>query len=81
MNRKAELFPERYQSERFFTPRTLREWDNSITAPECGYRDATDYYDRGSALHVTCGNPRTHAHCRGAGRSTCSHLFTTEFGG
>jgi predicted alpha/beta-fold hydrolase len=53
MNRKAEFFPERYQSGRFFAPRTLREWDNSITAPECGYRDAADYYHRVSALHVT----------------------------
>ena len=53
MQRKAELFPERYRTERFFGPRTLREWDDAITAPEWGYRDASDYYRRGSALPVT----------------------------
>jgi len=53
MRRKAELFPERYPADRFSGPRTLREWDDAITAPEWGYRDAADYYDRGSALHVT----------------------------
>lgn len=53
MQRKAELFPERYQADRFFKPRTLREWDDAITAPECGYRDAADYYYWESALHVT----------------------------
>jgi len=53
MQRKAELFPERYRTDRFFGPRTLREWDDAITAPEWGYRDASDYYHRGSALPVT----------------------------
>ncbi len=53
MQRKAELFPERYSTDRFFGPRTLREWDDAITAPEWGYRDASDYYHRGSALPVT----------------------------
>lgn len=52
LQRKAALFPERYQAERFSMPRTVREWDEAITAPEWGYRDATEYYDRGSALHV-----------------------------
>ena len=52
LRRKAALFPERYQSERFFAPRSVREWDEAITSPEWGYRDAADYYDRGSALHV-----------------------------
>jgi len=52
MQRKAELFPERYRTDRFSVPRTLREWDDAITAPEWGYRDAADYYRRGSALPV-----------------------------
>lgn len=52
MQRKAEVFPERYRADRFFKQRTLREWDDAITAPECGYPDAADYYHRGSALHV-----------------------------
>src|SRR5881392_600902 len=53
MQRKAGLFPERYRTDRFFGLRTLREWDDAITAPEWGYRDASDYYRRGSALPVT----------------------------
>src|SRR5437879_12866969 len=53
MQRKAELFPERYRTDRFSGPRTLREWDDAITAPEGGYLDAADYYRRGSALPVT----------------------------
>lgn len=52
LQRKAALFPERYQAERLSAPRSVREWDEAITAPEWGYRDAADYYDRGSALHV-----------------------------
>jgi predicted alpha/beta-fold hydrolase len=52
LQRKAALFPERYQAERSCAPRSVREWDEAITAPEWGYRDAADYYDRVSALHV-----------------------------
>src|SRR6266550_1753389 len=52
MQRKAELFPERYRTDQFSVLRTLREWDGAITAPEWGYRDAADYYRRGSALPV-----------------------------
>jgi uncharacterized protein len=52
LQRKAAVFPDRYQAERFSAPRNVREWDEAITAPEWGYRDAADYYDRGSALHV-----------------------------
>jgi predicted alpha/beta-fold hydrolase len=32
--------------------RTLREFDDVITARYCGFRDATDYYARSSALRV-----------------------------
>lgn len=52
LRRKAELFPERYRGEQLLGPRTVREWDDVITAREWGYRDAADYYERGSALHV-----------------------------
>ena len=52
LQRKAVVFPDRYQDDRFSAPRNVREWDEAITAPEWGYRDAADYYDRGSALHV-----------------------------
>jgi predicted alpha/beta-fold hydrolase len=32
--------------------RTLREFDDVITARYCGFRDATDYYSRSSAMRV-----------------------------
>ena len=32
--------------------RTLREFDDVITATYCGFRDASDYYARSSALQV-----------------------------
>ena len=30
----------------------MREFDNEVTAPHFGYRDADDYYDRASACRV-----------------------------
>lgn len=52
MKRKANLFPERYRADRFYGPRTLREWHDTVTAPEFGYRSAADYYNQASALRV-----------------------------
>jgi predicted alpha/beta-fold hydrolase len=34
LQRKAAVFPDRYQAERFSAPRNVREWDEAITAPE-----------------------------------------------
>jgi hypothetical protein len=50
--RKAALFPERYSLDGLDRVRTIREFDDFITAPHCGYRDADDYYFRASALRV-----------------------------
>lgn len=52
MRRKAALFPDRYSMDGLAKIRTLREWDDEVTAPNFGYRDADDYYSRGSALRV-----------------------------
>lgn len=52
MRRKAQLFPGRYSLDGLGRVRTVREFDNVITAPYCGYRDADDYYHRASALRV-----------------------------
>ena len=41
--RKAELFPERYPKNGFGAVRSVREFDDKITAPHFGYRDAQDY--------------------------------------
>ncbi len=52
MQRKAELFPGKYDLGPMARVRTLREFDDKITARYCGFRDATDYYTRSSALRV-----------------------------
>ena len=52
MRRKAELFPGIYDLGTMTRVRTLREFDGAITARYCGFRDATDYYSRSSALRV-----------------------------
>ncbi|HYL09164.1 MAG TPA: alpha/beta fold hydrolase [Candidatus Acidoferrales bacterium] len=50
--KKARLFPELYSFNGLPRIRTLRQFDNVITAPRSGYRDAVDYYYRASALRV-----------------------------
>jgi uncharacterized protein len=50
--RKAKLFPERYAQNGFGAIRTVREFDDEITAPQFGYRDAQDYYEAVGAKKV-----------------------------
>ena len=52
MRRKAKLFPGKYDLSRMARVRTLREFDDVITAAYCGFRDAADYYVQSSALRV-----------------------------
>ncbi len=52
MRRKAKLFPGKFDLGRMARVRTLREFDDVITATYCGFRDASDYYARSSALQV-----------------------------
>jgi uncharacterized protein len=52
MRRKAKLFPGKFNLCPMAGVRTLREFDDKITAKYCGFRDATDYYTRSSALRV-----------------------------
>jgi predicted alpha/beta-fold hydrolase len=52
MRRKARHFPGRFDLAPLARVRTLREFDDAITARYCGFRDAADYYDRSSALRV-----------------------------
>ena len=48
---KRKLFPDRYPQ--VTTPiRTVREFDDAITAPSAGYRDADDYYENASAKNL-----------------------------
>ncbi len=50
--RKAKLFPERYPKSGFGTVRSVREFDDKITAKHFGYRDAQDYYEAVGAKKV-----------------------------
>lgn len=50
--RKSELFPERYARDGFGPIRTVREFDDAITAPHFGYKDAEDYYEAAGAKKV-----------------------------
>jgi uncharacterized protein len=52
MQRKGKLFPGRFELNGMKRVGTVREFDDAITAPCCGYRDAADYYERASALRV-----------------------------
>jgi uncharacterized protein len=50
--RKHKLFPERYPIRGLATVRTVRQFDDVITAPQFAYRDAQDYYDNVGAKRV-----------------------------
>jgi uncharacterized protein len=50
--KKAALFPGRYACDGFGPIRTVREFDEVITAPQFGYRGSADYYAQASALRV-----------------------------
>jgi predicted alpha/beta-fold hydrolase len=52
MRRKAALFPGRFPIDRLDAIRTVREFDEVYTAPHFGFRDASDYYHRASAMRV-----------------------------
>jgi len=52
MRRKTACFPGRYAIDRLDRIRTVREFDEVYTAPHFGFRDASDYYHRASAMRV-----------------------------
>lgn len=52
MRLKARLFPERYSLDGMHNIRTVRDFDDVITARFCGFENADDYYARASALRV-----------------------------
>jgi len=51
-NKKAMLFPQKYSHNGFGRIRTVREFDDAITAPNFGYRDAQEYYEAAGAKRV-----------------------------
>jgi len=52
MRRKADLFPGRFPIDRLGGIRSVRAFDEMYTAPHFGFRDASDYYHRASAMRV-----------------------------
>jgi uncharacterized protein len=55
MKLKAAMYPGMYSLDGLNRVRTVRQFDDVITARYCGFRDAEDYYDRASALRVIAG--------------------------
>jgi predicted alpha/beta-fold hydrolase len=52
MMQKARLFPHHFDPSRLRGIRSLREFDDKVTAYYCGFTGVDDYYDRASAAHV-----------------------------
>jgi len=50
--RKVRLFPGSFDASRLRGIRTLRDFDERVTAYYCGFSGADDYYDRAAAAHV-----------------------------
>ena len=52
MRRKARVMPGRFDLSALRGVRTVRAFDEALTAPHHGFRDADDYYYRASSLRV-----------------------------
>ena len=52
MRRKAALFPEVYRIDGMKEIRTVRDFDEIITAKYCGFEGADDYYSKSSAMRL-----------------------------
>jgi len=50
--RKVEMFPDVYRNSSVDRVRSIREFDQRIIAPNCGFRDADDYYFRAASARV-----------------------------
>lgn len=55
IGRKAELFPDLYKLNGLGPIRSIREFDDKIVAPCCGFRNADDYYFRAASARVVDG--------------------------
>jgi predicted alpha/beta-fold hydrolase len=49
--RKVKLFPASFDTSRLRGVKTLRNFDERVTAYYCGFTGADDYYDRAAAAH------------------------------
>ena len=52
MRRKDRFWPRRYDLSTLGALRTVREFDDTYTAPHFGFKDAADYYHRASAMRI-----------------------------
>ena len=52
LRRKEAMFPGVYQLAGIGAIRSIREFDNKIVAPYCGFRNADDYYHRAASARV-----------------------------
>lgn len=50
--KKLEQFPHLFDREAMLSAKNLHEFDDVVTAPLHGYKDADDYWDRASAKHI-----------------------------
>jgi uncharacterized protein len=55
MHHKASFFPELYPLNGLSRLRSVREFDDAVTARFCGFRDAADYYAQSSANQLLAG--------------------------
>jgi predicted alpha/beta-fold hydrolase len=52
LREKARLFPGHFDPGRARGVKSLRDFDDKVTAPYCGFSGAVDYYERSSASQV-----------------------------
>ncbi len=52
IRRKARMFGGNYSLDQLRRVHSVRDFDELITAPRCGFTGADDYYARSSAMHV-----------------------------
>ena len=52
LQRKAQIFPDKWDLSQLKSIRTLREFDDAFTAKDDGYENALDYYERSGSRHV-----------------------------
>jgi predicted alpha/beta-fold hydrolase len=52
MRLKEQLYPGLYDLSKLDAVKTVREFDETVTAPHFGFRSASDYYHRASAMRV-----------------------------
>ena len=52
LKRKAQLYPGKWDISRYRHIRTMSQFDDAYTAPDGGFHDAADYYERTGSRHV-----------------------------